>query len=256
MRSSVDSKSICSQTNRSIRLSHRLGNSHLDSFDQVLYKFKIILLGSSSVGKTSIMSAFIGQWPDQSICSIGVAAEMITMHVEEGIAADLHIWDTCGEEKFKTVTRQYYRNCNGIVLVFDITCRSSFADLKGWIQEVSSYAPRRVDVLIVGNKADLAEFREVSFSEASAFAEELSCDYIEVSAVERLNIDLCFNMLSKSMMISAEEKRKSSQKCSLVSKSKSTSKAEHGYSEGITLENCQNIRLDGSRSALGKKGCC
>lgn len=216
-------------------------NTNIPDFNQILYKFKIILIGNVNVGKTCIMKSFIDSALERSTifstnntnlscynnnnhnqsssninkqpkkknninqCSIGVQTDYKTIILDEGINVDIQIWDTSGEERFKTITKQYYRNANGVILVFDITDRHSFNDINHWLSDIKDNGPDNINMIIVGNKVDIAEQREVSFEEANELCRQLEVDYIEISALENLNIDLLFAILSKEMIISCEE---------------------------------------------------
>ena len=97
------------------------------AFDRVIYRFKVILLGDIAVGKTSILSRFVDEkYTSEYRCNVGVEFKVKSLYLDEKTGADLQIWDTCGEERFRTITRQYYRDTSGIILVFDSTNRNSF----------------------------------------------------------------------------------------------------------------------------------
>ena len=88
------------------------------------------------------------------------------------------MWDTAGQEKFKTITAAYYKGAHGLMLVYDVTDRASFNDIQNWLMEVEKYAPEGVPKILVGNKSDLQSEREVSFEEGKSFAAAMGMEFI------------------------------------------------------------------------------
>lgn len=174
-----------------------------ESFD---FLFKIVLIGDCGTGKTCIVERFkTGNYVERHGNTIGVDFSMKTIAVE-GKQVKLQIWDTAGQERFRTITQSYYRSANGVIIVYDITKRSSFTNLQKWIEEVRRYTASNVLLILIGNKCDLEEEREVGFEEA-----EEMCQYIpeilfvmETSAKENTNVEDAFTCLA------AELKRKHS----------------------------------------------
>jgi Ras-related protein Rab-2A len=109
----------------------------------------------------------------------------------DGKKIKLQLWDTAGQESFRSITRSYYRGAQGALLVFDITKRSSFAHLQSWLEEVRRQGTDNMTVLVVGNKSDLAADREVTREEAEAFARANNLRYIETSAKVRALARVC-----------------------------------------------------------------
>jgi len=119
------------------------------------FKFKVVFLGDQSVGKTSIIHRFIyDSFDDNYQATIGIDFMSHKMFVEEKIII-LNLWDTAGQEKFKTITAAYYKGAQGLFLVFDITDRKSFKDIENWIMEVDKYANPNIIKILIGNKSDL-----------------------------------------------------------------------------------------------------
>lgn len=172
-----------------------LTNSGDDSFD---FLFKVVLIGDCGTGKTCVVQRFkSGTFIERHGSTIGVDFSMKTVIVD-GKKVKLQIWDTAGQERFRTITQSYYRSANGIIIVYDITKRSSFLSLQRWIEEVRRYTATNVMLVLVGNKCDLETLREVEFAEAEAM-----CEYIpeilfvlEASAKENTNIDDAFMCLA------------------------------------------------------------
>jgi len=116
--------------------------------------FKVLIVGSTGVGKTCLLIRYTDKiYKEKYGSTIGVDFKMKTIELE-GEKIKLQLWDTAGQERFRTITSSYYRNANGIILVFDLTDRDTFADLKGWIGEISNNITESVVIFILGNKTD------------------------------------------------------------------------------------------------------
>ncbi len=171
-----------------------------------IFRLKSILLGNIAVGKTSLINRFlVNKFSNEYSSSIGVEFKVKSMPVNEHTTVDLQIWDTCGQEKFRTLTRQYYREANAVILVFDLTNKSTFNDIITWILDVKEHGPKDCLLVLVGNKIDLKSQREVSFSEAVQFAKSYSMDYFEVSAKTGYGIKFIFEIIARSLVYRIEE---------------------------------------------------
>lgn len=111
----------------------------------------------------------------------------------------LQIWDTAGQEKFRTITSSYYRGAHGIIVVFDVTNKDSFLNVGNWMNEITKYASDNVNKLLIGNKTDLAERRVVSFEEAKELADSLGVSYIETSAKTASGVEESFTRMTASI---------------------------------------------------------
>lgn len=157
-------------------------------------EFEVILVGESNVGKTSIFKKFIDDtFSDTLACTINIDYKVKSIKINENLIVDLKIYDTAGQEKFKALTKKYYQNANGVILVFDLTDENSFTKLNKWVNDINDNAGN-VEVILVGNKSDL-ENRKVSETKAQIFAKEKKMKYIETSAKEGKNILLLFEEL-------------------------------------------------------------
>ena len=116
----------------------------------------------------------------------------------------LQLWDTGGQERFKTITRSYYRGSHGIIMIFDITSRNSFDNIKNWLEEINKYS-ENISTILVGNKIDLDDKRKITYKEANEFAQMYNIKYIEVSAKNNININNIFEFLSKDLMNEMEK---------------------------------------------------
>ncbi|KAK7337127.1 hypothetical protein VNO77_17687 [Canavalia gladiata] len=163
--------------------------------------FKILLIGDSGVGKSSLLVSFISTSVEDLSPTIGVDFK-IKMLTVGGKRVKLTIWDTAGQERFRTLTSSYYRGTQGIILVYDVTRRETFTNLSEvWSKEVELYSTNQDCVkMLVGNKVDRDSERAVSREEGLALAKELGCFLLESSAKTRENVERCFEELALKIM--------------------------------------------------------
>lgn len=163
------------------------------------YLFKLIIIGDSGIGKSSLLNRFADDvYTDSYISTIGVDFKIRTIDID-GKMCKLQIWDTAGQERFRTITSSYYRGAHGILLVFDITNPESFVNLTAWLKEVTNYASETVNLILIGTKSDLVEKRKISYTDASEFAKNNNMEYIETSAKSSINIDTAFITLTNNL---------------------------------------------------------
>ena len=156
------------------------------------FLFKILLLGDSGVGKSSIILRYIENNFSQNLMnSIGVDFKLKNIEVK-GKKVKLQVWDTAGQERFRTITTSYYKGAQAIIVVFDITDRDSFEHVKNWMADVDKFAKEGVLRILAGNKCDLEHQRKVSKDEGKELASRYGIDYIETSAKETTNIEELF----------------------------------------------------------------
>ena len=178
-----------------------------DNIKITTYEFKIILIGSIAVGKTAIISRYMtNQFTPEHTCTIKVEYKTKIIKINNMEQAKLKIWDTCGEEKFRAITRQYYQDADGIILVYDIANKSSYNNILIWINEIRNSAPENYSLLLVGNKSDLSKERVISEQEGKKLALDLGINFVEVSAKNGNNIILLFEMISEQMIEMAKFK--------------------------------------------------
>ena len=177
------------------------------------YNFKLILIGDIAVGKTSILNRFVeNDFKSAYHCTLGVEYKVKSLRINQNTVANLKIWDTCGEEKYRTITRQYYRDTNGVILVFDLTNKDSFDKLGGWLKDINENGPEDVSVILVGNKSDLKEKKLFLSEEAKRFALQNQMPYVEVSAKLGANISTLFDTITKKIINTEELKFKDDEK--------------------------------------------
>mmetsp|Transcript_69721 Transcript_69721/g.202140 ORF Transcript_69721/g.202140 Transcript_69721/m.202140 type:complete len:208 (+) Transcript_69721:88-711(+) len=160
------------------------------------YLFKLLLIGDSGVGKSCLLLRFADDTYTQSyICTIGVDFKIRTLE-QEGKRCKLQLWDTAGQERFRTITCSYYRGAHGIIVVYDVTDRDSFNNVKHWMQEIEKYAVAGVQRLLVGNKCDLVPKRVVSYDEGKELADDFGVTFLETSAKEAVNVERAFETMA------------------------------------------------------------
>ena len=161
---------------------------------------KIILLGDSGVGKTSISARYIdSSFKDNYQATLQLEKRMKIINEDDKTPLRLNIWDTAGQEKFRAITRQFYRDCHGAFIVFDLTKKSTFNELKNWINELKTHGDEDTVIIILGNKSDLNTEREIPEEDIKNEIEK-NYKYFEVSAKTGNNISLAFDEMRKLIM--------------------------------------------------------
>jgi small GTP-binding protein len=168
------------------------------------YLFKFIIIGDSAVGKSCLLLQFTDhRFKNDHDLTIGVEFGARTITIGDK-AVKLQIWDTAGQESFRSITRSYYRGAVAALLVFDVTKRDSFEGLELWLRETKANSNATLTTVLIGNKADLDSDRVVSRAEAEQFAEAHSLTYVEASAKTGLNVDNSFLDVAKRVMTNIE----------------------------------------------------
>lgn len=164
------------------------------------YLFKLLLIGDSGVGKSSLLLRFAdNSFTESFISTIGVDFKIRTLDID-GTTVKLQIWDTAGQERFRTITSSYYRGAHGIIVVYDVTNNETFANVQKWLQEIDRYACENVHKLLVGNKCDLESKRMVDYRTAKDVADKFNMGYLETSAKSNTNVDKAFSQLAQGVM--------------------------------------------------------
>ncbi|XP_043720377.1 ras-related protein RABC1 [Telopea speciosissima] len=160
------------------------------------YLFKLLLIGDSGVGKSSLLLSFTSDTFEDLSPTIGVdfKVKLVTLR---GKKLKLAIWDTAGQERFRTLTGSYYRGAQGIIMVYDVTRRETFTNLSDvWGKEIDLYSTNQDCIkMLVGNKVDKESERVVTKKEGVNFAREYGCLFLECSAKTRVNVEQCFEEL-------------------------------------------------------------
>ena len=157
--------------------------------------------GSACAGKTSLEHRFAGNCFNDEVLSC-IRSEYFFGIIDVGSRRiQMQVWDTCGQERFRAISRMYYRGAQCVMFVFDVTCRASFEELPRWIADAQKALPSDARCIVLGNKADLVEQRVVTAEEASAFASlHLDCPYFDVSAKSGLNVDVAFGCVAEAAL--------------------------------------------------------
>ncbi|NP_001171837.1 ras-related protein Rab-18-like [Saccoglossus kowalevskii] len=163
--------------------------------DEVLTTLKILIIGESGVGKSSLLLRFTDDTFDpEQPATIGVDFKVKTLSVE-GNTTKLAIWDTAGQERFRTLTPSYYRGAQGVILVYDVSNRKSFQKLDMWLNELETFSTKSDIVkMLVGNKIDMDK-REVDRQEGLKFARKHAMLFIEASAKTKEGVQVAFEEL-------------------------------------------------------------
>jgi len=172
----------------------------IDGYEATL---KILLIGNSNVGKSSLLLRFTEDTflpQDEVAATIGVDFKVQDMKFE-GKKYKLTIWDTAGQERFRTLTSSYYRGAQGVILVYDVSNRETFDQLDNWFNELSTYCTNKdVVKMIVGNKVDKEEQRVISRKEAEAYARKSHTLFLECSAKTRFGVKEAFEELVRKIL--------------------------------------------------------
>jgi len=159
------------------------------------YIIKLLMIGDSSVGKSCLLLRFVDNtFTPTFITTIGIDFKIRTVEIN-GKKIKVQVWDTAGQERFRTITTAYYRGAHGILLVYDITNRASFNNITNWMQQLEQHATGGVSKILVGNKSDLDDSRQISFQEGKDRADEYKCCFFETSAKTGSNVDPAFRSL-------------------------------------------------------------
>lgn len=159
------------------------------------YMFKLLIIGNSSVGKTS----FLFRYCDNSFTSAFVSTVGIDFKVKTVIRNDkkvkLQIWDTAGQERYRTITTAYYRGSMGFILMYDITNEESFHAVQDWSSQIRTYSWDNAQVVLVANKSDLEEQRVVAEDRGKQLSSQMGLEFFETSAKENKNVKEVFDYL-------------------------------------------------------------
>lgn len=167
---------------------------------------KLLLIGNAYVGKTLIVQKFINNsFSKNTISTIGVDLQNKIVDIN-GKKVKYLIWDTAGEERLKTMTYSYYRGCNVILVVFDVTDRKSFDNVNNWVECIDKFAKSNVLRVLVGNKIDLNDKRVVSNDEGKKLAQKYGLKYHEISALKTEGLNEMFEDAAKDYVEIYEQK--------------------------------------------------
>eukprot|EP00357_Protocruzia_adherens_P019983 CAMPEP_0115021328 /NCGR_PEP_ID=MMETSP0216-20121206/30817_1 /TAXON_ID=223996 /ORGANISM="Protocruzia adherens, Strain Boccale" /LENGTH=204 /DNA_ID=CAMNT_0002393655 /DNA_START=44 /DNA_END=658 /DNA_ORIENTATION=- len=165
------------------------------------FLFKLVLIGDSAVGKSSILIRFADDtFSENYLNTIGVDFRFRTLGLDAK-NVKLQIWDTAGQERFRTLTSTYYKGADGAILVYDCTNRESYNNIADWISEIRKHAGDEINILLIGNKSDLEEEMEVTPDEAEVFASEHNIKFMSASAKTAFQITEAFETMARDLIV-------------------------------------------------------
>ncbi|KAF7703021.1 ras-related protein Rab-3B [Silurus meridionalis] len=184
---------------------HRLGQR--DGSDQNFdYMFKLLIIGNSSVGKTSFLFRYADDsFSNSFVSTVGIDFKVKTVYRNEK-RVKLQIWDTAGQERYRTITTAYYRGAMGFILMYDITNEESYNAVQDWATQIKTYSWDNAQVILVGNKCDMADERVIPVEKGKHLADQLGFEYYEVSAKENINVRQVFERLVDIICVKMSER--------------------------------------------------
>ena len=164
--------------------------------------YKILILGDSSVGKTCFLTRYADdRFEDTNIATTGMDYKLKNITLENGKTVKLQIWDTLGQDRFRSITKNYYKGAHGIILIYDITERKTFESVSNWVKTIRDEADEKVVIVLAANKSDFEEKRQVSKEEGEKLAQDLNLTFFECSAKDNKNINETFDDLVAKLII-------------------------------------------------------
>jgi Ras-related protein Rab-1A len=191
--------------------------------------FKVLLLGNSNVGKSSLFLRFVDDvWNDTFVPTIGVDFKIKTFEIDSK-KIKMQIWDTAGQERFKNIISSYYRGAHGILLLYDVTDKESFKNLSNWLIEIEKNASKNILRILIGNKCDLEDKRVITQAQGKEFADTYGLKFIETSAKKNFNVSEAFETLGRELMNAGAEKK--------IEKQKENKKISVAKAQDLTTQN-------------------
>ena len=207
--------------------------------DEYEMMFKIVLVGDASVGKTNIMSKYLkNEFHEDSKATVGVefGSKQFTV---EGHQIKAQIWDTAGQERYKAITSAYYKGAKGAFVVYDITRKQSFESVDRWINDLKATADKKLSIIIIGNKCDLEDQRQVTKEQGEEKAKNAEVAFMETSALSGENLEKAFEKMMNEVFKKCHEEMMSDGDVDIV-----------GGSEDISLDKTK------PKNSGEKKKCC
>eukprot|EP01121_Diplochlamys_sp_Union-15-3_P006216 TRINITY_DN16713_c0_g1_i2.p1 TRINITY_DN16713_c0_g1~~TRINITY_DN16713_c0_g1_i2.p1 ORF type:complete len:203 (-),score=25.63 TRINITY_DN16713_c0_g1_i2:31-639(-) len=186
----------------------RVNNSTDTNRSKSTVSYKVVLIGDSGVGKSSLISQFVDKMFTEGFAMTTIDRRTGKVLIGSNIEVKMEIWDTAGQERYRTITSSFYNEANGVMVVYDITNPESFDNVPRWLQELERYAPSEIPKIIIGNKVDLEADRKVTSQQGKKFAtEDCEVPHIETSAKENTNVTAAFEMLAKILHNSKKDEK-------------------------------------------------
>ena len=198
--------------------------------------FKVVLVGDSFVGKTNIMSKYLkNEFHEDSKATVGVEFGSKQFNIE-GHSIKAQIWDTAGQERYKAITSAYYKGAKGAFVVYDITRKGSFESIDKWVSDLTAAADKKLTIVVIGNKSDLEDQRQVTKEQGEEKASKLEVAFMETSALSGENLDKAFEMMINEVYKKCHEEMLSE--------------------NDIEIEGGQDINLNKKNENTESKKCC
>ena len=158
--------------------------------------FKILLLGDSEVGKSCFLMRYSENvFIENYITTIGLDYKLKTVKLDSGKSIKVQLWDTAGQDKYRTIAKNYYKGSHGILLLYDITKQSSFDNIREWVRDIKEEVSEKAIIFLIGNKIDMDEQRKITKEKGEELAEEYKIPFFEASAKSGENVDEVFKAL-------------------------------------------------------------
>ena len=198
------------------------------------FKFKVVIVGDSSVGKTNLVKRFMNNtFLKDSKATVGVEFMSKTFIVNKKVFK-VELWDTAGQERYKAITAAYYKGAKGAMIVYDVTSKSTFDNVDKWCNELRMKGSNNINIIMIGNKTDLKDNIVITADMSQEKGKFLQIPVMETSALDSSNVKEAFYLLIQEMY------------SSFINKEKSNSKSD-SIEEGVSLD---------AQKKENKKGCC
>ena len=183
-------------------------------------KIKIMVIGESLVGKTALITKYTkNKFGGAYLTTVGIDFQDKFLNIN-GKEIKIELWDTAGQERFRNIAKNYFQSSDGFLLVYDLTKKSSFEKLDFWNEQINLNAPKETKYILVGNKKDLENQREVQIEEGEDFAKKNNIKFYETSAKDGTNVINVFETLAKEIVNDVEQINTRSKRSSQVLKKK------------------------------------
>jgi small GTP-binding protein len=212
-----------------------------DEYDML---FKILIIGDSGTGKSNLLLRYVKDKfiPDmKSTIGVEFGSKYLTI---DNIKVKAQLWDTAGQERYRAITSAYYKGAKGVLIVYDITSKNSFLNIDKWLSDFKMKCDEAASIVLVGNKSDLEEKREVKKEEAEEKAQENNVAIFETSAKDNINVSLAFESLIKEIVTKVNTSIDDNFKNKNEINQKGKDKYKELNTKNVFNDPGQNIRLD------------
>ena len=169
----------------------------MDSSNDTDIVFKILLLGDSEVGKSCFLMRYSENvFVENYITTIGLDYKLKYVKLDSGKTVKVQLWDTAGQERFRTIAKSYYKGAHGIILIYDVTNRKTFDNIRKWLNQIKDEVSNKISIILVANKIDCEdEIRTVTKEEGEELAKSAGLPIFEASAKDSINVNESFQFL-------------------------------------------------------------